>query len=88
MRKPIALALVAFVAFTTSAGLLDALKNRENDSKGDFAAGTTAEDVKVFVGGAEAAGCGGAGEGGRCGCRAEAGGRTGILQGLGERRAD
>ncbi len=38
--------------------------------------------------GIEAAGRGGAGEGGRCGCRAEAGGRAGVLQGLGERRAD
>ena len=28
------------------------------------------------------------GEGGRCGCRAEAGGGAGLLQGLGERRAD
>ena len=28
------------------------------------------------------------GEGGRCGCRAEAGGCAGLLQGLGERRAD
>lgn len=27
-------------------------------------------------------------EGGRCDCRAEAGGGAGLLQGLGERRAD
>ena len=37
---------------------------------------------------AEASGRGGSGEGGRCGCRAEADGRAGLLQGMGERRAD
>ena len=49
MRKPIALALVAFVAFTTSAGLLDALKNSENDSKGDFGSGTKTGETKTLT---------------------------------------
>ena len=38
--------------------------------------------------GIEASGRGGAGEGGRCGCYAEADGLSGLLQGLGQRRAD
>ena len=57
MRKPIALALVAFVAFTTSAGLLDALKNSENDSKknsendskGDFGSGAKTGETKTLT---------------------------------------